>query len=127
MQRNLDRYRDEGVGLWAMEDHDGTFLGDCGLIWQEIEGERCLEVGYHLTVGARGRGYATEAALACRDMGFGDVGASRVHSIVAVANEGSHRVAQRIHDHVRKGVVFKGFDVDIYWTDAPPPDPSGQK
>jgi len=117
--RNRDRYAREGVGLWALEDHAGVFLGDCGLIWQEVEGERILEVGYHLTAAARGQGYATEAALACRDLAIVRGLAPRVHSIVAVDNEASHRVARRIHDHVRRGGTFKDIAVDLYWSEAP--------
>src|SRR4051812_49030265 len=46
--RNLKRYAETGVGIWAMllkSSHE--LLGDCGLAWQEVEGVKELEIGYH--------------------------------------------------------------------------------
>ena len=34
-QRN---YAEHGFGLWVVETHDGTFVGDCGLTMQDVEG-----------------------------------------------------------------------------------------
>jgi ribosomal-protein-alanine N-acetyltransferase len=53
IERNRQRYQDDGVGLWAMElkSHDMTtqeVIGDCGIILQQVEGERLYEIGYHL-------------------------------------------------------------------------------
>jgi len=45
---NQDNYRTYGFGLWALETHDGRFVGDCGLTMQDVEGELHLEVGYHV-------------------------------------------------------------------------------
>lgn len=68
---NLRNYEEFGFGLWAMElKETGAFIGDCGLTYQEVEGERELEIGYHVLGTERGRGYATEAARACLNYGF---------------------------------------------------------
>lgn len=65
---NLANYRDHGFGLWVIESlEDGAPLGDCGLTFQEVAGDTMLEIGYHSIEAHRGRGYATEAAAACRD------------------------------------------------------------
>lgn len=41
------RYREEGVGLYAVELKDGGgFVGQCGLTMQDIPGGRVLEIGY---------------------------------------------------------------------------------
>jgi hypothetical protein len=46
---NLDNYAEHGFGLWVIEHKDeGLFLGDCGLTYQLVEGDRLLELGYHL-------------------------------------------------------------------------------
>ncbi len=64
--RNQQRYREDGHGLWAMETkEDGAFAGDCGITYQQVGDDRLLEVGYHLTLAARGQGYASGAASAC--------------------------------------------------------------
>jgi [ribosomal protein S5]-alanine N-acetyltransferase len=49
--RNQQRYEDDGVGLWAMELKDSReselhkAVGDCGIVLQEVEGERLYEMG----------------------------------------------------------------------------------
>ncbi len=49
IERNRQRYQDDGVGLWAMELKKAQqIIGDCGIILQEVEGERLYEIGYHL-------------------------------------------------------------------------------
>ena len=58
---NEANYERLGYGLWIIETHGGTFVGDCGLTWQEVNGEPKLEVGYHVVTAQQGRGYATEA------------------------------------------------------------------
>ncbi|MCW1250030.1 GNAT family N-acetyltransferase [Acaricomes phytoseiuli] len=70
IQRNRQRYAEDGFGLWIIETHSGEFLGDCGLTWQNIGGRRDLEVGYHVHREQQGRGFATEAARACRDFAW---------------------------------------------------------
>src|SRR5277367_4674131 len=49
IERNRKRYREDGVGLWAMElIQTAELIGDCGIAVQEVEGERMYEIGYHL-------------------------------------------------------------------------------
>ena len=45
-------------------------IGQCGLTWQEADGRTVLEVGYLFSQAYWHRGYATEAARACRDFAF---------------------------------------------------------
>src|SRR6516162_4289375 len=62
---NLRNYDEFGFGLWAMElKAEGQLIGDCGLTYQDVEGRRELEIGYHVIERERGKGYATEAARA---------------------------------------------------------------
>ena len=47
LDRQLARYRDDGIGLWAVELKEmGKFIGQCGLTWQDFDGGRVMEVGY---------------------------------------------------------------------------------
>lgn len=111
--RNLKRYAEDGHGLWALETKaEGAFAGDCGITYQQVGDERLLEVGYHLTLAARGKGYATEAASACLRHAFERLGATRVVSIVAVDNPASAKVAERIHARRQEGL--ERFDHPIY-------------
>ena len=98
-----DSYDRDGFGLWAVErTADGAFLGDCGPMLQPVEGELVPEIGYHILRREWGRGYATEAALACRDLVLGELGFGRVVSIVAPENLASRRVAEKVHATMRE-------------------------
>lgn len=92
---NLNRYKQDRFGLWIIETNSGEFIGDCGLTWQFVDGRQQLEVGYHVLHGQQGRGYATEAATACRDY----AAQKGHHSLIAViypGNTASENVAKKI-------------------------------
>jgi RimJ/RimL family protein N-acetyltransferase len=92
IERYQQRYRDDGYGLWAAElKAMGEFVGRVGLIRQE-EG---IEVAYALVPRHWHRGYATEAARACRDWAFQKLDCDRVVSLVHTRNLPSCRVAER--------------------------------
>ena len=100
-----DSYEHNGFGLWAVErSADGSFLGDCGPMLQPVEGELVPEVGYHIVRREWRRGYATEAAIACRDLVLGPLGFARVVSIVSPENLPSRRVAEKVHETMREFV-----------------------
>lgn len=47
LDKNLARYCDDGIGLWAVILKDGgSMIGQAGLTWQEVNGRRVPEVGY---------------------------------------------------------------------------------
>lgn len=100
---NLRSYDEFGLGLWALElKTSGVFLGDCGLTYQDVEGIRELEIGYHVVRVERRKGYATEAARACLDVGFSRTSCERICSIVRPGNKASCMVAARIHTDSRE-------------------------
>ena len=69
LDRQISRYRKDGLGLWAVVLREtGRMIGQCGLTWQEADGRTVLEVGYLFSQAYWHRGYATEAARACRDL-----------------------------------------------------------
>ncbi|ANC32396.1 anhydro-N-acetylmuramic acid kinase [Isoptericola dokdonensis DS-3] len=89
-------YAQHGHGLWVIETHDGEFVGDCGLTWQQVNGSARLEVGYHVRRDRQGQGYATEAAEACRDFARDVLGASELVAIIHPDNTASRRIAEKI-------------------------------
>lgn len=114
---NLDNYAAHGLGLWVIENRDdGSFLGDCGFTFQQVEGEAWLEVGYHLQEPHRGHGYATEAGRACVAYAFDVVGAPRVCSVIHPDNTASIRVASRLHEFDRTFINQKGETTVLYWS-----------
>jgi [ribosomal protein S5]-alanine N-acetyltransferase len=118
-----DSYQRTGFGLWAVERAaDGAFLGDCGPMLQPVDGEPVPEIGYHIVRREWGRGYATEAAIACRDLVLGRLGFGRVVSIVAPENLASRRVAEKVHQTMREFVWERsGRAMCLYESRAPLP------
>lgn len=93
---NQENYERHGYGLWVIETHDAEFVGDCGLSWQDVNGEPRLEVGYHVRVALQGQGLATEAAGACRDFARRNTTADQLVAIIHPENRASRRVAEKI-------------------------------
>ena len=113
IQWNKRNYVERGFGLWIVETTSGEFVGDCGLTMQKVDGVEDVEVGYHVRAELQGRGYATEAAAACRDHAAA-VGVRRLIAIIAPGNRPSQRVAEKIgltferhgRSHERDVVVY---------------------
>ena len=97
LDRQLDRYRQYGrFGLWALVLLEtGEMIGQCGLTMQVWKDREVLEIGYLLQRAHWHRGYATEAALACKEYAFRVLGAEEVCSIIRDTNLPSQRVAAR--------------------------------
>ena len=95
IQRNMDRYRIFGFGLWAVCLREtGEMIGDCGLTMQLIGGVIKPEIGSHIRRDMQRRGYATEAACAVRDWAFEHTPFREVYSYMKYTNEPSARSAQ---------------------------------
>jgi RimJ/RimL family protein N-acetyltransferase len=106
---NLRNYDEHGFGLWALELlATGQFIGDTGITWQEVEGERVLEIGWHVHPAFRCLGLATEAGSACLRHGFAHLKAERLTSIVDPANMASISVAKRVHAQCREFLGKQG-------------------
>ena len=109
------RYENEGPGLWAMiVKADGSFAGDCGLTRQEVDGVAETECGYHLARRAQGQGYATEAARACLNYAFDQLGRDRVISLIRAENSPSRRVAERNGMTIEKESTHAGLPHLVY-------------
>jgi RimJ/RimL family protein N-acetyltransferase len=117
---SLDSCEKNGFGLWAVvRKEDGLFLGDCGLMFQPVEGRTELEIGYHILRREWGRGYATEAAQACRDYAFSTLAYPRVVSIVDPLNIASCHVAAKVHTSKRMFTCVKNNkQMCLYSTEA---------
>ena len=58
IDRCLMRYEKYGHGMYALIDKKtNEYVGQCGLLIQEVEGENYLEVGYHLLTRQIGRAH----------------------------------------------------------------------
>ena len=96
LSRQLRRYEELGFGLWAVIHKDtGRMIGQCGLTMQPWKDREVLEIGYLFERPFWHKGYAAEAARACRRYAFDVLGAEEVCSIIRDTNISSQRVALR--------------------------------
>ena len=96
LDRQIGRYKRYGFGLWAaILKETGEMIGQCGLTMQPWKDKEVLEIGYLFERGYWHNGYATEAAVACREYAFEKLGAQEVCSIIRDTNIASQRVARR--------------------------------
>ena len=86
-------YEKRGFGLWAVELKDGTFIGDCGITLQNIDGHDVFEIGYHINKNYWRCHYASEAAIACKKWYFENTDNDEVYSYMNIDNVGSICVA----------------------------------
>ena len=94
IQRNIERYRIFGFGLWAVcLKETGEMIGDCGLTMQLINGKIKPEIGYHIRADKQRNGYAKEAAIAVRDWTFNNTPFQIVYSYMKYTNEPSVKTA----------------------------------
>ena len=110
-------FAESGFGMLAVErKDDAAFLGICGLsveTWYSDD----LQIGWRLFPQYWGQGYATEAALAWRDLAF----ATPVPRLIAISdapNTQSHRVMERIGMRFDRAATLaigdERFDAFIY-------------
>jgi len=115
IERNRRRYRDDGHGLWAMVlKSSGDVIGDCGLTRQTVDAMDEIEIGYHVRRDLWGRGLAPEAARACRDYGFAELGAQRLISLIRPENLPSRRVAEKVGLSLWKEVMWRDLPHCVY-------------
>jgi RimJ/RimL family protein N-acetyltransferase len=94
-----ERFERQGFGLWALEVADtAEFIGFTGLnpMPDGVPGAGGMEVGWRLARPAWHRGYATEAAAAAVDVGFGGAGLDQIWSMTAALNRPSQAVMRRL-------------------------------
>ena len=97
LDRILESMATRGWDSFVVELLDGDhFVGICGLAPQTIDDINEVELGYRLMPEFWGRGMATEAACACRDYAFKNLGMPRIIAIIEPANAGSIRVTEKV-------------------------------
>ena len=117
LDKQIARYKKYGFGLWAviLKETD-EMIGQCGLSMQLWNGEEVLEIGYLFQKDYWHKGYAIEAAKACKDYAFQKLKANEVCSIIRDTNKPSQNVALRngmtIKDTWTKH--YRGIDMPHY-------------
>jgi [ribosomal protein S5]-alanine N-acetyltransferase len=111
LERMLAFQHELGYTFWAVTSAaSGELLGDCGLIPLEGVGPD-VELGYRFGSAHWGKGYATEAALACRDLGFERFALERIYVDVHPENQASLNVARKLGARRLGPAKHRGFNV----------------
>lgn len=96
MEKQWQRYRTFGIGLWGVFLKDtNEMIGQCGITMQDYKDTQIPEIGYLFAYRHWHHGYATEAAIACREYGFNTLYVNALYSIIRDTNIASQRVALR--------------------------------
>ena len=117
IDKQFQRYEQCGFGVWAVIlKENGELIGQCGLSMQPCEDVEVLEIGYIFQKEYWRKGYATEAAIACREYAFDKLGADEVFSLIRDTNTASQNVAKRNGMSVRGTFVkhYCGVDMPHY-------------
>lgn len=115
VERQLERYATEGIGLLVIEDGaTGEVLGDCGLSYQDVDGERLPELGWHVRRDRQRQGIATEAGAACRDWAFTSTDVPLLISLIRPENVASRRVAEKLGFAIGGGTIRAGWGHLVY-------------
>jgi len=103
-----------GGAMAVLEKTTEVLVGWCGLLVQDIDGRQELEVGYSMLPACWGKGYATEAALACMKAAFEKNLTQSLISIIQVDNLPSKRVAEKNGLWIDVQTSYHGNPVYIY-------------
>jgi RimJ/RimL family protein N-acetyltransferase len=92
-------FAEHGCGFWAVEVAGvAPFIGFVGLAIPGFSAHftPCIEVGWRLAYDYWGKGYASEAARAALDDGFGRLGCDEIVSFTVPHNVRSRAVMDRL-------------------------------
>ncbi len=97
--RTCAHWERHGFGQWVVElPGHAAFIGVVGLnsVGYEAAFAPAVEIAWRLASAYWGRGYATEAARAALDYGFGELGLGQIVAVTVPANSRSRRVMERL-------------------------------
>lgn len=114
LDRQMGRYQEYGFGLWAViRKETDEMTGQCGLTMQDYDNRQVLEVGYLFQKAYWHQGYATEAAIACKEYAFETLHAAEVFSLIRDTNLPSQAVAKRNGMTVKDRFIKHYYGIDM--------------
>jgi len=108
-----DDYKRNGYGRWAVclkESHE--FIGWCGLKKEKETDD--VDLGFRFFKKHWGKGYATEAALACIKYGFLELNLSEIIGRAHVDNKASIEVLKKCNLKFNKTFLYENKPTALY-------------
>ena len=125
LNRYIREYEMYGHSFFAtIQKSDQRFIGQCGLLNQEVEERPEVELAYILAPEYWQRGLALEGTQALKDYGLRQLGFPRVISLIPPANLASMHIAEKIGMRYERDVDQWGQHFRLYA--AKQPERSGE-
>jgi RimJ/RimL family protein N-acetyltransferase len=116
-EKIFNRYNNDLGGMNVLIDKTtNEFVGQCGLLVQEVEEQTRLEIGYSLLPAHWGKGYASEAAIKCKEFAFDNNFTDSIISIIHPENTPSEKVALNNGMTLHKNIdgQFHGMPANLF-------------
>ena len=111
--QNYDHYKIYGFGRWSVFLKDtNKYIGWCGLKYTKEKDE--FDIGFRFFKEQWNKGYATESASACLELGFTKFKMNKIIGRAMSANIGSIKVLEKIGLKFEKKFDFDGAEGVIY-------------
>lgn len=111
----IRQYTEYGYCFWKILLKPGDqFVGIAGLLHQEIDNEPETEISYRILPKYWNKGYATEAAKACKKYAETELKKERLISLIHPQNGASIRVASKLGAKRTRSIIFIGEEHDVY-------------
>jgi len=115
VQKILHQYSEYGYCFWkVLLKPEDQFVGIAGLLHQEIDNKLETEISYRILEQHWRKGYATEAAKACKQYAEVKLGKKRLISLIHPQNVASIRVATKLGAEKTRSVIFLDEEHDVY-------------
>ncbi|HLZ59252.1 MAG TPA: GNAT family N-acetyltransferase [Ktedonosporobacter sp.] len=116
----IREYQTYGHSFFAtIQKIDQRFIGHCGLLNQEVEGEPEIELGYVLAPQYWQRGLALEGTQALKDYGLQKLGFPRLISLIPPDNHAAIQIAEKIGMQYERDVEEWGQHFRLYAVKRP--------
>ena len=113
LENTHEHYRKYNCGLWAVTLKDDTYIGHVGLVNHDIPELTEYELGYMLKSSFWKYGFATEAAIACKEYAKSELGLKSLISIIDANNARSQGVAKRVGMKLEESKYIEKFGKDL--------------
>ncbi len=112
--------RDARLGLWAATlKSDGSFVGRCGLLPWEIDGQTEIEIAYMIDKPYWRQGFGAEAAQGLVRHGFAVTDAERLIALTDHRHTASIKTAEAAGLTFWKDILMDGVPSAVYKIDRP--------